>query len=306
MGRVAELNGFGDRDRVADILERALAYGRMVKFSHTIFALPFALSAVILAQRQHPMTLADIFWILIAMIGARSSAMGFNRITDIRFDSKNPRTSKREIPAGRLSLASAKLLVIFFSGLFIFASAMLGRLCFYFSFPVLAILFSYSYTKRFTYLSHLCLGFAISLAPIGAWIALTKTFSWPILLLSLALMTYIAGFDTLYACQDADFDKKEGLFSIPAQFGIKRALFISEMTHLFSFCFFFLIYIVFDMNIMYLGAVIIIGILLIVEHRLVKPDDLSNVNVAFFHVNSIISITLFLGVLADELVRRWM
>ncbi|MCK4618645.1 MAG: putative 4-hydroxybenzoate polyprenyltransferase [Desulfobacterales bacterium] len=278
----------------------------MIKFSHTIFALPFALSAVILAQRQHQMIISDIFWILLAMIGARSSAMGFNRIADARLDAKNPRTSKRDIPSGRLSLSSAAVFVIFFSGLFIFSSAMLGKLCFYLSFPILVVLFSYSYTKRFTWLSHIYLGFAISLAPAGAWIALAKSFSWSVLILSIALMTYIAGFDILYACQDIEFDKDEGLFSIPAHFGVKKALIIASIIHLASFCFFFLIYFVFDMNLMYFFAVVIIGILLIIEHRLVKPDDLSNVNFAFFHVNSLISITLFLGVLADELVRRWM
>ncbi|MCD4778902.1 MAG: putative 4-hydroxybenzoate polyprenyltransferase [Desulfobacterales bacterium] len=278
----------------------------MIKFSHTVFALPFALSAVILAQRQHQMIISDIFWILLAMIGARSSAMGFNRIADAKFDTKNPRTSKRDIPSGRLSLSSAVVFVILFSGLFIFSSAMLGKLCFYLSFPILVVLFSYSYTKRFTWLSHIYLGFAISLAPAGAWIALAKSFSWSILILSFALMTYIAGFDILYACQDIEFDKDEGLFSIPAHFGVKKALIIASIIHLASFCFFFLIYFVFDMNLMYFFAVVIIGILLIIEHRLVKPDDLSNVNFAFFHVNSLISITLFLGVLADELVRRWM
>ena len=288
------------------MLERILTYGRMIKFSHTVFALPFAFSAVILAQRRHQMIISDIFWILLAMIGARSSAMGFNRIADAKFDTKNPRTSKRDIPSGRLSLSSAVVFVIFFSGLFIFSSAMLGKLCFYLSFPMLVVLFSYSYTKRFTWLSHIYLGFAISLAPAGAWIALAKSFSWSILILSFALMTYIAGFDILYACQDIEFDKDEGLFSIPAHFGVKKALIIASIIHLASFCFFFLIYFVFDMNLMYFFAVVIIGILLIIEHRLVKPDDLSNVNFAFFHVNSLISITLFMGVLADELVRRWM
>ncbi|MCK5507559.1 MAG: putative 4-hydroxybenzoate polyprenyltransferase [Desulfobacterales bacterium] len=288
------------------MLERILAYGKMIKFSHAVFALPFAFSAVILAQRQYPIILSDIFWVFLAMIGARSSAMGFNRIADARLDAKNPRTSDREIPSGRLSLFSAILFVIFFSGLFIFSSAMLGKLCFYFSFPLLVLLFSYSYTKRFTWLSHIYLGFVISLAPAGAWLAIAKTFSWPVFILSIALMTYIAGFDILYACQDIKFDKNEGLFSIPAYFGIKKALIIASIIHLTSFCFFFLIYIVFDMNLLYFCAVVIIGLLLIVEHRLIKPDDLSKVNFAFFHVNSLISITLFLGVLADELVRRWM
>lgn len=286
-------------------LEQFLAYGKTIKFSHTIFALPFALSAVILAYRHHPISLTHLFWILIAMIGARSSAMGFNRIADARFDAKNPRTSKRELPSGRLSLTSAKIFVILFSFIFIFAAAMLGKICLYLSFPLLALLFSYSYTKRFTWFSHFYLGFVISLAPLGAWIALTNTFSLPIILLSLTLLTYIAGFDILYACQDTGFDIKEELFSIPARFGIQKALLISSISHVFSFLFLFLIFIAFDMKIIYLTAIIVIGLLLVVEHKLVKPCDLSNVNIAFFHVNSAISIILFVGILADELVRQW-
>lgn len=276
----------------------------MIKFSHTLFALPFAFSSAILAWRQTPVSLKDILWILVAMASARSSAMGFNRITDAKFDAKNPRTLNREIPAGKIPLTSAIFFVTFFSCVFIFASAMLGKLCFYLSFPVLVILFFYSYTKRFTSLSHLYLGFAISLAPAGAWIAITGAFAWPILLLSLALMTYIAGFDILYACQDMEFDKKEGLFSIPVRFGIKKALTLSAIIHFFSFVFFFLIHIVFDTHIIYLITVFIIGFLLVVEHYIVKPDDLTNLNVAFFQVNSLISITLLIGILSDELVRR--
>jgi 4-hydroxybenzoate polyprenyltransferase len=286
-------------------LEQFLAYGKTIKFSHTIFALPFALSAIALAHRQHPISLMHLFWILIAMVGARSSAMGFNRIADARFDAKNPRTSKREIPLGRLSLFSAKIFVILFSLIFIFAAAMLGKICLYLSFPVLALMFSYSYTKRFTWLSHFYLGFVISLAPTGAWIALTNTFSLPITLLSLTLLTYIAGFDILYGCQDTGFDTKEGLFSIPARFGIHKALLISSITHVFSFLFLFLIFIAFDMKIIYLITIIVIGLLLIIEHKLVKPRDLSHVNIAFFHINSAISIILFVGILADELVRQW-
>ncbi len=288
------------------ISEQVFLFGRMIKFSHTVFALPFALSAVVLAGRLHSISWAKIFWILLAMIGARSAAMGFNRIADAAFDARNPRTSTRDIPAGRLSLNASKLFVIVFSCLFIFSAAMLGRICFYFSVPVLAVLFFYSYTKRFTCLAHLYLGFAISLAPAGAWVAVTNTFSWPILLLCMALLTYIAGFDVLYSCQDLEFDKIEGLFSIPARFGTKRALFISSVLHLFSFGFFFMLLIAFDMNSIYLVTVVIIGLLFFLEHRLVKPDDLRNVSFAFFHVNSLISVILFIGVLADEFFRRWM
>ena len=286
-------------------LDQFLAYGKTIKFSHTVFALPFALSAIALADRHHPVSLRHLFWILIAMIGARSSAMGFNRIADARFDAKNPRTSKREIPSGRLSLTSAKIFVILFSAIFILAAAMLGKICLYLSFPVLAMLFSYSYTKRFTWLSHFYLGFVISLAPLGAWIGFTNTFSLPIILLSLTLLTYIAGFDILYACQDTSFDTKEGLFSMPARFGIQKALLISSISHVFSFFFLFLVFIAFDMKIIYLVTVIVIGLLLIVEHKLVKASDLSNVNIAFFQVNSAISIILFIGILTDEMVRQW-
>lgn len=282
-----------------------VSYLKMIKFSHTIFALPFAFSSVVLASRNQSISLSDIFWILIAMAAARSAAMGFNRVADLKFDSKNPRTCQREIPAGRISFFAAVIFITISSFLFIFAAGMLGKLCFYLSFPVLGLLFLYSFTKRFTYFSHIYLGFAISIAPVGAWIAITGNFSWSILLLSLALLTHIAGFDILYACQDTDFDIKAGLFSVPARFGIKKALHISKMIHILSMVFFFLIYLKFNMGNIYLCAVVIIGCLMICEHKLIKPDDFSNINVAFFHINSIISILLFGGILLDEALRRF-
>jgi 4-hydroxybenzoate polyprenyltransferase len=285
------------------ILERVLTYGRMVKFSHTVFALPFALSAVVLAQRSHPLTPWGLIWLLGAMVGARSAAMGFNRIVDAPLDAKNPRTATREIPAGRLSRQAATLFVVLFSGLFVFSAAMLGRLCLYLSAPILLLLFAYSYTKRFTFLCHLYLGAVISLAPIGAWIALTGSFSGPITLLSAALMAYIAGFDILYACQDIDFDRDSGLHSIPARFSVPVALWIAKALHGAAFAFFVMLYEAFHLGGIYLGAICLIGVLMIFEHRLVRPDDLSRVNIAFFHINSIISITLFLGVLLDEVIR---
>lgn len=282
-----------------------LTYGRMIKFSHTVFALPFALSAAVLAIRFHRVEISDLFWILTAMIGARSAAMGFNRIADADLDAANPRTREREIPSGNLSVRASWIFVILSSVLFIFSAAMLGRICLIGSVPVLVTLFAYSYTKRFTWLCHLYLGFAISLAPLATWIALTHEFSWPIVLLSLALMTCIAGFDILYACQDLDVDSREGLFSIPACLGIRKALIISSGLHSVSFICFFLIYMAFDMHFIYLITVMIIGALLATEQRLVKPEDLSRVHIAFFHINSMISIVLFVGILADELLRRW-
>ncbi len=284
--------------------ERILTYGRMIKFTHTIFALPFALSAVALAQRRHPLTLWDLVWMLAAMVGARSAAMGFNRIADAAIDARNPRTAVREIPSGKLSLSAATVFVAVFSGLFVLSAAMLGRLCLYLSIPVLGALFFYSYTKRFTWLAHLYLGFAISLAPAGAWIAVAKGFSPAILLLSGALMTYIAGFDILYACQDADFDRDEGLCSIPARFGPRRSFAIAAGLHLLSFLFLAAVHFAFDMGPVYAVGVCIIGVLYVVEHRLVSPDDLCRIDIAFFHVNSVVSVLLFFSVLADEFLRH--
>lgn len=288
-----------------NLLVKIITYGKMIKFSHTIFALPFALSAVILAQRIQPISFSDVCWIIIAMVGARSAAMGVNRVADEQFDKKNPRTATREIPSGKISKYSAILFICFFSCLFIFASAMLDTICLIFSIPVLFLLFLYSWTKRFTWLSHLYLGFVISLAPIGAWVAVAKTFSGEILFLSLALMTYIAGFDILYACQDTDFDKQEGLYSIPVRFGSSTALSIAALLHTMSFLFFIFIYFAFDLQWIYLITVAIIGMLFLLEHHLIKPDDLTHIQIAFFHVNSIISVMVFIGIFSDEVLRRW-
>ena len=285
-------------------LSRVQAYGRMVKFSHTVFALPFALAAVVLASREHALTLWQGSWLLAAMVGARSAAMGVNRIADAGLDAKNPRTAGREIPAGNLSVGSAATFVAFFSALFIVSAAMFGPLCLGWSFPVLLLLFLYSYTKRFTAFCHLYLGLAVSLAPLGAWVALTGGFDWPVLLLSAALMTYIAGFDVLYACQDIDADRREGLHSLPARLGAGRALAAAAALHLASFTFFIAIYFAFRMGPVYLAAVGLIGLLMWGEHRMVRPDDLSRVPFAFFQMNSLISLTLFFGVLGDELTRR--
>jgi len=289
----------------AQIPATVLTYGRMIKFSHTIFALPFVLSAVVLAGRTHAITAASVFWILVAAVSARSAAMGFNRIADESLDRANPRTMAREIPSGRLSRAAAIGFVAGSSLVFVLAAGMLGRLCLWFSVPVLGVLFGYSYTKRFTRWCHVYLGFAISLAPLGAWIAITNSFSVGIASLSLALLTYIAGFDIIYACQDTEFDKEKDLFSLPSRIGVGKALFLSSLLHVLSFGFFLGVYVLFDMGLVYLATVIIIGALFVVEHRLVNPDDLQHIDIAFFHVNSVISVLLFAGILADEVVRRW-
>ncbi len=287
------------------MLQTILSFGRMIKFSHTVFALPFALASVVLAQRHNPITLKLLLLILLAMACARSAAMGFNRLADAEIDAKNPRTAQRAIPAGTLTKKTVILFVAASSLLFILSAFLINQLCFYLSVPILLILFSYSFTKRFTWLSHLYLGFAISLAPIGAWIAVTGSFSASILILSLALLTYIAGFDILYSCQDAEFDKKMGLLSIPSRLGVKTALRVSTVLHVISFVSLCLIYPIFHMGPVYLISTGIIGFLLILEHRLINPDDLSKIQVAFFNVNSIISVTLFLAVFLDEMTKNY-
>ena len=281
--------------------DKTQTFGRMIKFSHSIFALPFALSAVVLAWKDYTPSALDILWILIAMVSARSAAMGFNRIVDAAIDKKNPRTAIREIPAGILSKKEAVLFVGLSSLIFVGAAAMLSSLCFWLSFPVLAALFFYSYTKRFTSLCHVYLGFAISLAPVGAWVALTGALNWGIIFLGAALWTHFAAFDILYACQDMDFDREQGLFSLPAKLGAKKAMKISWGLHAATLIFFLSAYFSFAMHpvfLLFLGA---IALLLIVEHLLVKPDDLSRVHVAFFHINSVVSILLLAGVITQSL-----
>ncbi len=284
-------------------MDKVEVYGRMIKFSHSIFALPFALSAFVLAMRDHSFSIWKFVWIIIAMVAARSAAMGFNRLIDADIDQKNPRTRMREIPSGQLSKSSTIRFILLSGAAFILAAAMLGKVCFYFSLPVLGLLLFYSYTKRFTWLCHIYLGFVISLAPIGAWVAVTNSISFPIVFLALALMANIGGFDILYACQDLDFDADEKLFSIPSALGIEKALKISTLLHAATFLFFAIFFFAFGMSGIYFLTLTVIGVLLVIEHRLVKPDDLSNVNIAFFHINSIISVVLLAGILVNEVLR---
>ncbi len=284
------------KNQILNVHQRVFIYGRMIKFSHTIFALPFALSAVVMAWRDHEVAILDLIWILLAMVGARSAAMGFNRIVDADIDAKNPRTLIREIPSGILSRKDAALFVIGSSALFIFSAAMLGRLCFILSFPVLFFLLFYSITKRFTKYCHLYLGFAISLAPLGAWIAITDSISLSVISLTLALMTYIAGFDILYACQDIDFDRENKLFSMPSKLGAEKSMIISSMLHLLTFIFLIIMHFTYGMHPVFFLFLIAIGLLLIAEHRIVRPDNLEKIDIAFFNINSLISVLLFIGV----------
>jgi len=279
-------------------LEKILIYGKMIKFSHSVFALPFALSSVVLATRVYGLKLLDIIWIIIAMIAARSAAMGFNRIIDAQIDLKNPRTQNREIPTNKISVSQAKIFVIISSSLFILSSFMLANICFYLSFLVLWILFFYSYTKRVSHWCHIYLGFAISLAPIGAWIAISKNFSLQSLVISLALLAYIAGFDIIYACQDLDFDKQNNLFSVPVKFGLKKALFIAFILQACSVAFFIAIFFIFNLTNAYLISVLIIGFLFILEYKFIKIDNAGKlaINSTFFNINSSIPIVFLIGI----------
>ena len=274
----------------------------MIKFQHTVFALPFALMGAMLASGGIPAG-RQLGWILVAMVGARSAAMAFNRIVDVQYDRLNPRTAIRALPAGVLSIQFAALFTIVTSGLFVVAAWQLNPLCFYLSFPVLAILLAYSYSKRFTAWCHVILGFAIGLAPLGAWIALRGEFAVAPILLGSAVMLWIAGFDIIYACQDVDFDRKAGLFSLPASWGIGKALVVSALFHLATVGLLLAASYRSGLTwVSYLGIAIVAGILCY-EHAIVKPGDLSRVNVAFFNLNGYVSVLLFFAVAADILWR---
>jgi len=267
----------------------------MIKIEHTLFALPFAFLGAVLAARGIP-TAPQIIWITLAMVGARSTAMAFNRIADRNFDARNPRTRTRAIPAGTLSTGFVLAFTIISAGLFLFAAAMLNRLTLILSPIALASIVLYSYTKRWTTLSHLVLGWCLAIAPTGAWIAVRGTIDSPApLLLSLLVMLWTAGFDVLYACQDYDFDRREGLYSIPARFGIARALWISRGLHAGAFAAVVALYFVTKLGIPAIIGVIVMGALLIYQHTLVRADDLSRLNAAFFATNALVSVILFLS-----------
>ncbi len=264
----------------------------MIKIEHTLFALPFALLGAVLAARGLP-TLWQFVWITLAMVGARSAAMAFNRIADRKFDAANPRTRMRAIPAGLLSLKFAWAFTIVSAALFFFAAAMLNRLTLLLAPVALASVLLYSYTKRFTSLSHLVLGWCLCIAPTGAWIAVRGLIDSPVpLLLSLVVLLWTAGFDVLYACQDYDFDRRAGLHSIPARLGVARALLVSRLLHLLAFAALVCLYLITKLGLPALAGVVATGALLVYQHSLVRADDLSRLNAAFFTTNAFLSVIL--------------
>ncbi len=276
----------------------------MIKIEHTLFALPFAFLGAILAANGLP-SLRQIVWITLAMVGARSTAMAFNRIADREYDALNPRTATRALPAGLLSVGFVWAFTVVSAVLFFVAAAMLNRLALVLAPVALASIVFYSYSKRWTLLSHVLLGWCLSIAPTGAWIAVRGAIDSPIpLLLSLVVLLWTAGFDVLYACQDYEFDLKTGLHSIPRRFGIAHSLLIARLFHLGAFLALLTLYWITQLGVFALIGVLATGALLIYQHRLVRPDDLSRLNAAFFTTNAFVSVILFLTFGGSALLRN--
>jgi 4-hydroxybenzoate polyprenyltransferase len=280
------------------VKERLVLYLRMIKFSHSVFALPFAFTGALFAAGGVP-SWDQIFWIALAMVGARSGAMGMNRIIDRHIDAANPRTVSREIPAGKIRLTDAILFTVLSFAVMMYAAWKLQPLCFYLSPLAIAILTLYSWTKRFTWGSHFVLGLAIAGAPLGAWIAVTGSFSWTILPLCIGVVFWLAGFDVLYALQDIDFDRSYGLHSIPQRFGIASSIMIARACHVITWILLAWTGHIFGVNDVYWIGLLIIAGLLVYEHALIKPDDLSKLDFAFFNMNGYISVTIFVATLLD-------
>jgi 4-hydroxybenzoate polyprenyltransferase len=279
-------------EAVSTVIKNTRLTLEMIKIEHTLFALPFAFLGAVLAARGLP-TAWQILWIVVAMVGARSAAMAFNRIADRNFDAKNPRTASRALPAGLLSVGFVWVFTIVAAAIFFLAAAMLNRLTLILAPVALACVLCYSFTKRWTQFSHIVLGASLAIAPTGAWIAVRGEIGSPVpLLLSLVVLLWTAGFDVLYACQDYDFDRREGLRSIPARFGIARALWIARALHAGAFLGLVSLFVITGLGPVAFAGVIATGLLLVYQHRLVRADDLSRLNAAFFTTNAFVSVIL--------------
>ena len=287
--------------RQSTILRRLWLTLDMIRFEHSVFALPFALLGALLAARGWP-TRWQILWIIVAMVGARSAAMTFNRIADLHYDAQNPRTAKRALPTGALSRRFAWGFASVSAALLLLAAWELNPLAFKLAPVALAVLLFYSYVKRFSVWSHLVLGFCLGMAPPAAFIAVRGTLDWRILLLTAAVMLWVAGFDIIYACQDVEFDQRVGLHSLPAKAGIARALEISLLLHILMIGLLVWLARLVGLGWIAYGGLGIVTALLGYEHSLVKPNDLSKINAAFFTVNGYIGILLLLFWGADILI----
>ncbi|HKY31688.1 MAG TPA: UbiA-like polyprenyltransferase [Candidatus Polarisedimenticolia bacterium] len=281
---------------------RARLTGELVAFPHTIFALPFAIIGMLLGSGGRP-TLWQVVWIVLAMVGARTAAMSFNRIADRRLDALNPRTAGRPLPSGRMPSGTAWVVLALSVALFIGAAAALSLLCLALSPVALGIVLGYSYTKRFTSLSHLVLGMSLAIAPVGAWLAVAGPASWAPVVLAGAVVSWTAGFDIIYACQDVSFDRSHGLRSIPARLGIAPALRISSALHASMVLLLLALPLAAPgsgLGILYLAGVIVVAGVLLYEHSIVKPDDLSRVNLAFFTLNGWVALLLCGAVIIEQ------
>ncbi len=301
------------KTKIFQLFSSIESYLRMIKFSHTIFALPFAGIALVEILYKYYFKNFILNWtleelilkilgILFCMISMRSAAMGFNRIVDREFDAKNPRTSNREIPSGKISLKKAKIFVVIFTIIFILSAFLINTLAGFLSPIVVLITFGYSYTKRMTFLCHFILGFAIGLAPSAVWVALLSKIDLGALFLSGTLMFYIAGFDILYACQDIEFDKKENLYSIPSRFDLNTALWIARFSHVISLIFLILFSIISNVHSIFYSTIVLVAVLFFIEHYLVRGGRIEKIPIAFFNINSIISTILFFGLLLDRMI----
>lgn len=269
----------------------------MIKFEHSVFALPFALTGALLAVRDGRWAVEGLWsklgWILVAMVGARSAAMAFNRLVDHEIDARNPRTRMRQLPAGQLSRGFAWTFTLASVGLFLVAAWALGPLCLKLAPVALAVLLGYSYTKRFTPLAHIVLGFALGIAPAAAWIAIQGSLKIEILWLTAAVMFWTAGFDIIYSCMDHDFDRQAGLYSIPARLGLRRALWVSRLLHVAMLACLVALAVAFGLTWIAWAGVAIVAALIAYEHSLVRHDDLSRVDAAFFTVNGFVGVLFF-------------
>lgn len=275
----------------------------MIKFEHTVFAMPFALTSAVVAANGFP-EWRVLGWIVVAMVGARSAAMAFNRIADMRFDAENPRTSGRALPRGLVSVTEAWLFTVVSAGLLVFAASRLNPLAFALSPVALAVVLGYSYTKRFTSWSHVVLGVALGIAPVGAWIAVRGKIELPPLILSACVALWTAGFDIIYSLQDVDFDRKAGLFSLPKRLGVAKALSVSRLMHLAVMSGFIWFGTASGLGWIYYTGAALVGAMIVYEHTLVSPKDLSKLNTAFFTMNGCVSVVLFVFAFVDVLVRR--
>ncbi|WP_280768229.1 UbiA-like polyprenyltransferase [Salipaludibacillus daqingensis] len=277
----------------------------MIKFEHTVFALPFAfLGAVLGSLLIHDVwpTLSQWIWITLAMVGARSAAMSLNRLIDAKIDAANPRTEERAIPAGLLSKVETVAFIIGSFTVLIFSAYQLNMLAVYLLPIAVFFLVFYSYTKRFTWLCHVFLGMTIGIAPLGGWVGATGTLTWEAFVLFVAVALWTAGFDVIYATQDADYDKDVKLYSIPSYFGIVKALRFAKVFHIISFTAMILLFFITPLGWIFLFGIMIVGAIMVYEHSLVSPNDLSKVNVAFFTMNGIISMVMLAFTIGDLLL----